>query len=205
MNESPASKEEYTEKRFLIVNYLPQTFTEKALHALFSAVGPLDSVKLMCDKKTGYSFGFGFVNFKQEIHAERAIELYNGYHVENKKIKVSVAYPSSEQIKGSNLYVSNLPRDTTPEQLELMFSKFGRIVHRTVLMDKITKLPRGVGFVRFLKRESAHQAHQEMQDFTPSGAEEPIRVKFADDHGKQKAKYVAGFQAGVNIHRRFYP
>ena len=50
------------------------------------------------------------------------------------------------------MYISNLPRDTTCEDLERIFSSFGKIVHRTVLVDKITNLPRGVGFVRYDRR-----------------------------------------------------
>jgi len=40
-------------KTNLIVNYLPQTFTQDDLLALFSAVGPVDSCKLVRDKSTG--------------------------------------------------------------------------------------------------------------------------------------------------------
>ncbi|CAG7828646.1 unnamed protein product [Allacma fusca] len=196
--------EEYVEKRYLIVNYLPQSLTEKSLYNLFAPLGPLESVKLMRDKKTGYSFGFGFVNYVHEEHAQKAIELLNGFEVENKRIKVSIAMPSSEFIKGSNLYISNLPRNTTSEDLERMFSAFGKIVHRTVLVDKITNLPRGVGFVRFSKRESAHAALKEMNDTIPPGSVEPIRVKVAEDYGKQKASYVAGFQAGANLHKKMH-
>jgi protein sex-lethal len=191
-------------KRFLIVNYLPQNLTEKALYNLFAPLGPLESVKLMRDRKTGYSFGFGFVNYMEEEHAMKAIELLNGFELENKRIKVSIAMPSSEFIKGSNLYISNLPRDTTCEDLEKLFSPFGKIVHRTVLVDKITNLPRGVGFVRFAKRESAHAALKEMNNVIPPGGTEPIRVKIAEDYGKQKASYVAGFQAGANLHKKMH-
>ena len=38
-------------KRYLIVNYLPQNLTEKALYNLFAPLGPLESVKLMRDRK----------------------------------------------------------------------------------------------------------------------------------------------------------
>jgi len=41
-----------------------------------------------------------------------------------------------------------------------------------------------------------------MNDTIPPGATEPIRVKVAEDYGKQKASYVAGFQAGANLHKK---
>jgi len=35
-----------------------------------------------------------------------------------------------------------------------------------------------------------------MNGFIPQGSEEPLNVRLAENHGKQKASYVAGFQAG---------
>lgn len=60
--------------------------------------------------QTGYSFGFGFVNFVRPEDASRAIEVMNGLQVENKRLKVSYARPAGEDIKDTNLYVQNLPR-----------------------------------------------------------------------------------------------
>jgi protein sex-lethal len=60
--------------------------------------------------QTGYSYGFGFVNYTNEEDAEKAINTLNGLQVQNKRIKVSYARPSSEDIKETNLYITNLPR-----------------------------------------------------------------------------------------------
>jgi protein sex-lethal len=60
--------------------------------------------------QTGYSYGFGFVNYTSEDDALRAITTLNGLQVQNKRIKVSYARPSSEDIKDTNLYITNLPR-----------------------------------------------------------------------------------------------
>jgi len=37
-----------------------------------------------------------------------------------------------------------------------------------------------------------------MNDFIPPGASEGIKVRLAENHGKQKANYLAGFQAGYS-------
>lgn len=60
--------------------------------------------------QTGYSYGFGFVNYSREEDASRAIAQLNGLQVANKRIKVSFARPSGEDIKETNLYVTNLPK-----------------------------------------------------------------------------------------------
>lgn len=51
-------------------------------------------------------------------------------------------------MKDSNLYITNLPKDVTEQDVDNLFKDFGEIVQRTVLKDKITGLPRGVAFVR---------------------------------------------------------
>jgi len=64
----------------------------------------------MRDFRTGYSYGFGFVNYQKADDAIRAIQTLNGLQIQNKRIKVSYARPPGEDRKETNLYVTNLPR-----------------------------------------------------------------------------------------------
>ncbi|CAH2986445.1 unnamed protein product [Chilo suppressalis] len=185
----------------LIVNYLPQSMTEKDLYAMFMTIGPIESCRVMKDFKTGYSYGFGFVNFTREEDATRAIETFNGYQLRNKRLKVSYARPSGDDIKDTNLYVTNLPRAITEEQLETIFGKYGRIVQKHILRDKGSGAPRGVAFVRFDKREEAQEAIAALNNVIPEGGTEPLSVKVAEEHGKQKAAYYAGWAAGFHHNR----
>ncbi|KAL4704392.1 hypothetical protein ACJJTC_017626 [Scirpophaga incertulas] len=185
----------------LIVNYLPQSMTEKDLYAMFITIGPIESCRVMKDFKTGYSYGFGFVNFTREEDAARAIETFNGYQLRNKRLKVSYARPSGDDIKDTNLYVTNLPRAITEDQLETIFGKYGRIVQKHILRDKSNGTPRGVAFVRFDKREEAQEAIAALNNVIPEGGTEPLSVKVAEEHGKQKAAYYAGWAAGFHHNR----
>ncbi len=49
--------------------------------------------------------------------------------------QVSFARPSSESIKFSNLYVSNLPRSMTQQELESLFADFGCIISSKILCN----------------------------------------------------------------------
>jgi hypothetical protein len=49
--------------------------------------------------------------------------------------QVSFARPSSDSIKFSNLYVSNLPRSMTQQELESMFADFGCIISSKILCN----------------------------------------------------------------------
>ncbi|XP_037974239.1 sex-lethal homolog isoform X7 [Plutella xylostella] len=188
----------------LIVNYLPQSVAEKDLYAMFTSVGPVESCRVMKDFKTGYSYGFGFVNFAREEDAARAIDTFNGYQLRNKRLKVSYARPSGDDIKDTNLYVTNLPRAITEEQLETIFGKYGRIVQKHILRDKNNGTPRGVAFVRYDKREEAQEAIAALNNVIPEGGTEPLSVKVAEEHGKQKAAYYAGWAAGFHHNRGDY-
>lgn len=53
-------------------------------------------------------------------------------------------------MKDSNLYITNLPKDISEEEIQKLFCHYGEIVQKSVLKDKITGMPRGVAFVRFV-------------------------------------------------------
>lgn len=81
----------------LYVGNLPWGLSEDALKDLFSQAGTVESAKLILDKQTGRSKGFGFVEMSTEDEAKNAIETLNGREVEGRKIGVSEARPMEER------------------------------------------------------------------------------------------------------------
>merc|ERR1719391_806821 len=157
--------------------------TQEEIRSLFSSIGEVESCKLIRDKvTTGLSLGYGFVNYHRIEDASKAIQTLNGLRLQNKTIKVSYARPSSEAIKGANLYVSGLPKHMAqPADLERLFSSCGNIITSRILCDNITGLSKGVGFIRFDQRVEAERAIQKLNGTVPEGATEPITVKFANN------------------------
>ncbi|XP_023228030.1 ELAV-like protein 2 isoform X1 [Centruroides sculpturatus] len=198
-------------KTNLIVNYLPQAMSQEEIRSLFSSIGEVESCKLIRDKGTGQSLGYGFVNYVRSEDAEKAINTLNGLRLQNKTIKVSYARPSSEAIKGANLYVSGLPKSMTQQDLEGLFLPFGRIITSRILCDNITEvdvlssppgLSKGVGFVRFDQRIEAERAIKHLHNTIPEGATEPITVKFANNPSNN-TKAIAPLAAYLPPQRRF--
>lgn len=175
-----------TSKTNLIVNYLPQTMSQDEIRSLFASIGELESCKLIRDKPTGQSLGYGFVNYKRAEDAEKAINTLNGLRLQNKTIKVSYARPSSESIKGANLYISGLPKSMTQQDLEKLFSQCGKIITSRILYDTNTGLSKGVGFIRFDQRIEAERAIQKLNNHIPDGCIDPITVKFANSPSSNK-------------------
>jgi len=175
----------------LIINYLPQEMTEEELRTLFSSVGPLESCKLIRDKVTRASLGYAFVKYELPNDAKKAMESLQGMKLTNKTIKVSIARPSSNEIKNANLYVSGLPLPCSEQELRVLFARYGAIITAKVLYEENGQ-SRGVGFVRFDKRIDAEAAISGLNNRIPeiNGAVKPLTVKFANPPSQKIQPYL---------------
>ncbi|EAN98684.1 U-rich RNA-binding protein UBP-2 [Trypanosoma cruzi] len=77
--------------RNLMVNYIPTTVDEVQLRQLFERYGPIESVKIVADRETRQSRGYGFVKFQSGSSAQQAIAGLNGFNILNKRLKVALA------------------------------------------------------------------------------------------------------------------
>jgi RNA recognition motif-containing protein len=77
----------------LYVGSLPFSTTEEELQDLFSAYGPIVSVRVVADKFTGMSKGFGFVEMESEEDAQKAAESLNGSNFNGRTLVVNPARP----------------------------------------------------------------------------------------------------------------
>ncbi|KAK9052334.1 hypothetical protein SSX86_028963 [Deinandra increscens subsp. villosa] len=75
----------------LYIGYLPPTFEDDALIRLFSPFGEIVMAKVIKDKITGQSKGYGFVKYSDISQANQAIASMNGYRLDGRVIAVRVA------------------------------------------------------------------------------------------------------------------
>ena len=80
----------------LYVGGLPYTTTDAQLEELFSRHGTLESARVITDRESGKSRGFGFVEFNSPSEAEQAIAALNGTELEGRKITVNEARQSQQ-------------------------------------------------------------------------------------------------------------
>ena len=80
----------------IFVGSLPWSIEEADLRESFEAYGAVDSVKVVTDKFTGRSKGFGFVEMSNDDEALKAIEELNGATVEGRTIVVNKSEPKPE-------------------------------------------------------------------------------------------------------------
>ena len=98
--------------------------------------------KVVRDKNTKKSLGYGFVKFVHDADAQAAIDRMNGYNLAHKILKVSVARPPSLEIRNCKLYVTNLPKEYGEREVTALFQEFGEIIECRVLRDKNSKFSR---------------------------------------------------------------
>src|SRR5579859_549447 len=83
----------------LYVGSLPFETTDAQLQELFSACGRVESAKVIMDKMSGRSKGFGFVEMATDVEAQAAIQKFNGYSMGSRQIAVNEARPMEDRKK----------------------------------------------------------------------------------------------------------
>ncbi len=85
----------------LYVGGLPYAVTEDRLQEIFSAHGTVESARVITDRFTGRSRGFGFVEMSNEEEAQTAIDSLNGTDLEGRSLTVNEARPQENRGDGS--------------------------------------------------------------------------------------------------------
>jgi RNA recognition motif-containing protein len=80
----------------IFVGSLPFSIDEADLRDSFGVYGTVNSVKIITDKFTGRSKGFGFVEMENDEEAEKAINELNGASVDGRAIVVNKSEPKPE-------------------------------------------------------------------------------------------------------------
>lgn len=81
----------------LYVGSLPYTVNEQKLAELFSPHGTVESAKVISDKYSGQSKGFGFVEMSSPEEAQKAIAALNGTQLEGRTLAVNEARPQENR------------------------------------------------------------------------------------------------------------
>ncbi len=80
----------------IYVGNLPYSVTDSTLESNFAEFGGVSSAKVMMDRETGRSKGFGFVEMASAEVAQAAIKALHGMSVDGRSIVVNLARPREE-------------------------------------------------------------------------------------------------------------
>lgn len=175
----------------LYVGDLSPKATEAHLYSLFSAVGPVASIRICRDyngneggplenRSEGPQMGrsedetsncYAYVNFHRQVDAERALDTLNYHVIVDRPIRImwSQRDPRLRKSGEGNIFVSNLSKGIDNRTLMDTFSWFGDILSCKVACDPKTGQSNGYGFVHYTNEESAQKAIEKVNGMTLHG------------------------------------
>lgn len=85
----------------LFIGSLAYATTDDTLKAHFEQIGPVASARVITDRDSGRSKGFGFVEFVNEDDNQKAVDQLNGKELDGREINVSLARPKEDRPQGN--------------------------------------------------------------------------------------------------------
>ena len=126
-NREPNNFRNHPENNIFVKN-IPKDVTPREFDEYFSKYGNIISAKIAEDEE-GESMGYGFVLYENEENAKKAIDECHGKMWKNKKLFVCQFQKNRPRkpLRFNNLYVRNIPKDWTEDDVRKYFSKYGEI------------------------------------------------------------------------------
>ncbi|MBA0867923.1 hypothetical protein Goshw_006071 [Gossypium schwendimanii] len=158
------------ENKTVWVGDLHHWMDENYLHSCFASTGEIVSIKVIRNKQTGLSEGYGFVEFFSHATAEKVLQNYSGMLMPNTEqpfrlnwATFSTGEKRSENGPDLSIFVGDLAADVTDSLLHETFaSKYPSVKAAKVVIDANTGRSKGYGFVRFGDDTERSQAMTEM-------------------------------------------
>lgn len=115
------------------------------------------AIKIIRNKQTGQSEGYGFIEFCTHSAAEKVLQTYNGHLMPNSEHSFRLNWASfsmgdkrSDTSSDHSIFVGDLASDVTDAILQETFaSRYGSVRSAKVVIDANTGRSKGYGFVRF--------------------------------------------------------
>lgn len=99
-SEEVVTRKEYTlvmQQQNLFIGSLAYATTDDGLQEFFAQIGPVASARVITDRDSGRSKGFGFVQFENETDNQKAVDQLDGKELDGRTISVSLARPKEDR------------------------------------------------------------------------------------------------------------
>ncbi|KAJ5798063.1 uncharacterized protein N7503_007359 [Penicillium pulvis] len=197
--EAPAKKTKTAEvpegaSANLFVGNLSWNVDEEWLQREFSEFGEV-SCRVVTDRESGRSRGFGYAEFAEIADAVKAFEAKKGAELDGRTINLDYAtarqnnqggdraqarasaYGDQTSPASDTLFVGNLPFSATEDALRDVFAEQGSILGIRLPTDPESGRPKGFGYVQYSSVEEAQAAHSQLAGTEIDGR--PLRLDFS--------------------------
>ncbi|XP_009600135.1 polyadenylate-binding protein RBP45 [Nicotiana tomentosiformis] len=168
-NPNPSPTGNPNEVRSLWIGDLQYWMDENYLSTCFYHTGELVSAKVIRNKQTGQSEGYGFLEFRSHAAAETILQTYNGTLMPNVEQNFRMNWASlgagerRDDSAEHTIFVGDLAADVTDYMLQETFkSVYSSVKGAKVVTDRITGRSKGYGFVKFADESEQLRAMTEM-------------------------------------------
>jgi len=156
----------------IFVKNLQESIDNKQLYDTFSLFGNILSCKVVTDRETGLSKGYGYIHYETAEAAHAAIDKLDGMLIDGQEVQVGEFMRRNErpgQSDWTNCYVKNIPYEWDTNKLNEEFSKFGEVLSAAVSMGIRKRKAKKKAPV---KSESTEGEEKEGEDAPAAGAAE---------------------------------
>jgi len=169
----------------IFVKNLHEGIDNKQLYDTFSLFGSILSCKVVVDRETGRSKGYGYVHYATHAAARGAIEKLDGMLIDGKEVQVGAFMRRDTRPDAAaftNVFVKNMPFAWDENKLEDTFAGFGEIVSVTVSRGRRK---------RFVKKGSKKEPKKEEEETPPKKEEEEEAEKKEEENGGDTPRAVS--------------
>jgi nucleolin len=166
---------------------------EDWLYREFEKFGTITGCRVISDRESGRSKGFGYVEFESAAVAATAQKEMMGYELDGRALNVDFSTPREKPANktfdrankfgdkrsapSNTLFLGNLSFDCTNEAVQEAFQEYGNISRVSLPTDRETGALKGFGYVDFSNTEEATSALEALNGAEIAGR--PIRLDFA--------------------------
>jgi len=199
------------EPKKLFIGKLSFDATEEDIRHKFSKVGEVVSARIVKDRDTGKSKGFGFVEFADAADAEHALNNMKAVEIAGRVVILDRAGQGrdgggggdrgnggrdsgrdrdsrNDGMEPKKLFIGHLSPDATEDEVRDKFSKVGEIASVRIIKDHDSGQSKGFGFIEFVKSGDAAEAIEAMQGTEIAGRECRIERVASKGVGKGGAR-----------------